>query len=103
MDFSRLPRRMLSCWVPHPRPRGAPRMTYGRTVAKALAVFDIGSRLSRKWPALAADRVAWRATLKAGHQPPDEYSTARGRRRRPPSRARTWESARQSGVRVREP
>ena len=35
MPFSRLPRRMLSCWVPHPRPRGAPRMTYGRTVAKA--------------------------------------------------------------------
>ena len=52
---------MLSCWVPHPRPRGAPRMTYGRTVAEALAVFDIGSA---KWPALAADRVAWRATLK---------------------------------------
>ena len=44
MDFSRLPRRMLSCPVPHPRPRGAPRMTYGRSVAKALAVFDISSR-----------------------------------------------------------
>ena len=77
MDFSRLPRRMLSCWVPHPRPRGAPRMTYGRTVAKALAVFDISSA---KWPALAADRVAWRATLKAG-QPPDEYGA------RPPTPA----------------
>ena len=77
MDFSRLPRRMLSCWVPHPRPRGAPRMTYGRSVAKALAVFDISSA---KWPALAADRVAWRATLKSG-QPPDEYSA------RPPTPA----------------
>ena len=52
-------------------------MTYGRTVAKALAVFDIGSA---KWPALAADRVAWRATLKAG-QPPDEYGA------RPPTPA----------------
>ena len=83
MDFSRLPRRMLSCWVPHQRPRGAPRMTYGRSVAKALAVFDISSA---KWPALAADRVAWRATLKSG-QPPDEYS-AGGRRRLPPSRWR---------------
>ena len=70
MDFSRLPRRMLSCWVPHQRPRGAPRMTYGRSVAKALAVFDISSA---KWPALAADRVAWRATLKSG-QPPDAKS-----------------------------
>ena len=77
MDFSRLPRRMLSCWVPHQRPRGAPRMTYGRSVAKALAVFDISSA---KWPALAADRVAWRATLKSG-QPPDEYSA------RPPTPA----------------
>ena len=44
---------------------------------KALAVFDISSA---KWPALAADRVAWRATLKSG-QPPDEYSA------RPPTPA----------------
>ena len=27
MDYSRLPRRMLTCWVAHQRPRGAPRMT----------------------------------------------------------------------------
>ena len=40
-------------------------------------MFDIGSA---KWPALAADRVAWRATLKAG-QPPDEYDA------RPPTPA----------------
>ena len=31
MDFDRLPRRMLSSWVPHKRPLGAPRMTYGRS------------------------------------------------------------------------
>ena len=30
MDFDRrLPRRMLSSWVPHSRPTGAPTMTYG--------------------------------------------------------------------------
>ena len=27
MDFGRLPRRMLSSWVPHKRPAGAPRFT----------------------------------------------------------------------------
>ena len=63
MDFSRLPRRMLSCWVPRKRPPGAPRMTYGRTVGKALDVFDLDPK---KWPALAADRAAWRAMLKSG-------------------------------------
>ena len=41
MDYSRLPRRMLTAWVPHPRPRGAPRFTSGRTVAKALDVFRV--------------------------------------------------------------
>ena len=34
MDWERLPRRMLSAWVPHARPRGAPRLTYGRSVAE---------------------------------------------------------------------
>ena len=68
MDYSRLPRRMLCCWVPHKRPPGAPRMTYGRTIAKALDVFNINQA---KWPELAADRAAWRATLKSGQPPPD--------------------------------
>ena len=31
MDFDRLPRRMLSSWVPHKRPPGAPRMTCPHT------------------------------------------------------------------------
>ena len=32
MDYTqRLPRQMLSSWVAHPRPRGAPPMTYGRS------------------------------------------------------------------------
>lgn len=34
MDFDcRLPRKMLSAWVPHKRPRGAPKMTYERSIA----------------------------------------------------------------------
>ena len=67
MDYSRLPRRMLSCWVAHQRPRGAPRMTYGRSVRKALDTFDLDPN---KWPELAADRLAWRAMLRSGEPPP---------------------------------
>ena len=67
MDHAqRLPRRMLSSWVPHPRPRGAPPMTYGRGIKKALLEFNIEQS---SWPSLAADRVAWRSTLKVGHPP----------------------------------
>ena len=67
MDYSRLPRRMLSCWVAHQRPRGAPRMTYGRSVRKALDTFNLDPN---KWPELAADRLAWRAMLRSGEPPP---------------------------------
>ena len=38
MDFDRLPRRMLSAWTPHKRPVGAPRLTYGRSMVKAMAI-----------------------------------------------------------------
>jgi hypothetical protein len=68
MGFERLPRRMLSAWVPSARPVGAPKMTYGRSVGKALAKFDIDFA---RWPELAADRGAWRETLRSGFAPPD--------------------------------
>ena len=64
MDFGRLPRRMLSAWVPHKRPVGAPVMTYGRSVMKALKKFNIDPAT---WGALAADRVVWRETLQLGY------------------------------------
>ena len=41
MPSERLPRRMLSAWVPQRRPIGAPAMTYGRSVFKALDVFGL--------------------------------------------------------------
>ena len=66
MDMARLPRRMLTAWVPHARPAGAPRLTYGRSVAKAMDVFDLHRS---RWPALAEDRVAWRAMLRDGAPP----------------------------------
>ena len=48
---------MLSAWVPSARPNGAPEMTYGRSIGKALDRFNIGREW---WPELAADRAAWR-------------------------------------------
>ena len=66
MDFDRLPRRMLSSWVPAPRPHGAPKMRYGRTVFKAIDKFSISHAM---WPQLAADRLAWRQTLQQGFPP----------------------------------
>ena len=55
---------MMSAWVPHRRPIGAPTMTYGRTVGKALDKFHIDRDT---WPELAADRAAWRDTLRLGY------------------------------------
>ena len=66
MDFQRLPRRMLSSWVPCPRPRGAPPMTYGRSIHAALDDFHIGAD---EWVSLAANRPAWRETIRLGHPP----------------------------------
>ena len=66
MDFDRLPRRMLSSWVPAPRPLGAPKMTYGRMIYKAPDMFFIARAT---WPLLAADREAWRMTLRRGFPP----------------------------------
>ena len=66
MDFEhRLPRRMLTAWVPNKRPNGAPCMTYGRTIGKALDKFHIDRET---WPLLAADRSAWRETLRLGRR-----------------------------------
>ena len=66
MDYERLPRRMLSSWVACTRPRGAPPMTYGRSIGRALDDFHIDRRT---WMDLAADRSAWRETLRVGHPP----------------------------------
>ena len=54
MDYDRLPRRMLSAWVPHRRPIGAPRMTYGY----ALRAVDLqGTReIRHRLGALASTR-----------------------------------------------
>jgi len=80
MDYAqRLPRRMLSSWVPHPRTRGAPPMTYGRSLDSALSDFHIDRH---EWPRLAANRTVWRETLRLGHPPHSDAGSPRRRRRR---------------------
>ena len=39
----RLPRRMLSSWVPRARPVDGVKMTYGRTIGKALDKFSVST------------------------------------------------------------
>ena len=60
MDYSRLPRRMLSSWVQHKRPRGAPQYTYGRGLVKALRKAGIDTAT---WWGIAQDRNVWRDTI----------------------------------------
>ena len=64
MDYeTRLPRKLLSAWIPSKRPTGAPAMTYGRSITKALDNFNFDRDL---WPQMAADRSLWRDSLALG-------------------------------------
>ena len=60
MPYNRLPRKMLSCWVHHKRPRGAPQMTYGRSLRKLLKKAHIPVE---NWHELAQDRALWRELI----------------------------------------
>ena len=95
---------MLSCWVAHPRPRGALRMTYGRSVGKALDTFGLDHN---KWPELGADRLAWRAMLRTAEcgEPSRNPTTARRLRPPPPcpSRSHTRAQATHGGHQRRHP
>ena len=66
MDFDRLPRKMLSCWVDASRPRGAPQsVTYARGVYKAMGKFNIDRKIV-DWPRIAQDRFLWASVLAHG-------------------------------------
>lgn len=56
MDFERLPRKLLTSWVDHPRPRGRPQFHFGHGLARDLtnAGVDIAT-----WHQAAANRTAW--------------------------------------------
>ena len=60
MPMERTPRRLLTGWVDHPRALGAPQMTIGRTINKALRAKNLPTDF-QAWTKLAKDRPQWRA------------------------------------------
>ena len=60
MKSERLPRKTLTSWVREKRPRGAPYLTYGRGVYKALKNVNVGRN---EWYECAQNRIAWRNVL----------------------------------------
>ena len=61
MQWSRLPRKLLSSWVRSKRPKVAPRYTYGRSLYKSLKKAGIDINI---WHELACDKVKWRDIVK---------------------------------------
>ena len=96
---------MLSAWVLHRRPTGAPTMTYAgaRSVFKSLDKFGLDVT---RWPELAADRAAWRRMLQTGHAPPAFWPAPSPpppepiSRRKPARRAAATTNAALEGVRA---
>ena len=62
MPWSRLPRKILSCWVRSKRPRGAPKFTYGRSLMNCLKKANIDRE---RWHLLACDRHSWRNRIRS--------------------------------------
>ena len=58
MGPQRLPRKMLTSWVPSKRPRGAPNFTYGR----GIYLRKIGMS-KNDWYENALNRLAWRRII----------------------------------------
>ena len=70
MPMTRTPRRLLTGWVDNPRPLGAPQMTVGRTIKKALKKKGLPEHFqgSSGWLKRAQNRILWRkATQTQGH------------------------------------
>jgi hypothetical protein len=61
MDKTRMPRMLLTGWVEAPRPVGAPQMTIGRTIKKALSSFKLPTEFP-EWRKLAQERSTWRSS-----------------------------------------
>ena len=67
MPMDRMPRRLLTGWVRNRRLVGAPQMTFGRTLNKALRAKGLPTTFAgaRGWQRLAQDRVTWRERTRA--------------------------------------
>ena len=66
MDFNRLPRKLSSSWVDHPRPRGRPQAHYGHGLARNLKKVGLNTST---WHEMAANRPAWLELLQNIGQP----------------------------------
>ena len=64
MPMDRTPGRLLTGWVSNPGPRGAPQMTFRRTLNKALKASGITTDFAG-WQQASQDRVTWRAAIRA--------------------------------------
>ena len=57
MDYTDLPRRFLTAWLPYKRGVGRPISDFGTTIVRALGTRGIDER---EWPRLATDEEWWR-------------------------------------------
>ena len=88
MPMTRTPRRLLTSWVDHKRLVGAPAMTIGRTINKALKTRSISGDF-KKWNQLAQDRGSWRSLidpLRSGSNRSAVHKPKPKPRNQPPSR-----------------
>lgn len=60
MGYDRLPRKLLSSWVPSKRPKGAPQFTYGRGIYKCLKKCNIEKC---GWFNFALNRLEWNGLI----------------------------------------
>ena len=58
MHKSRLPKRLRLSWIPGPRVAGGQEMTYGRSLQRHLAHFNLPTAFT-EWAPLAQDRAGW--------------------------------------------
>ena len=59
---NRLPKRLVLSWIPEPRVAGVQEMTYGRSLQRHLAHFNLPAAFA-EWAPLAQDRAGWRKLM----------------------------------------
>ena len=68
MPLDRLPRRLMTSWVQHPRVSGGQQVTWGKAVKRALTICELPTAF-KEWNALAQDAREWRRVTHS--RPPD--------------------------------
>ena len=76
MHKNRPPKRLMLSWLPEPRVAGGQEMTYGRSLQRHLAHFNLPAVFT-DWAPLAQDRAGWRKLVT---KPPFKLGKPFGRR-----------------------